>query len=244
MKKSPWFFVILAAVVSVTLPVGITAQKNKNQQPPVTSTILDIRADSTAYHIHSDSPLSGTNLYKNGVDSVISHFQETPEWELDTRSSPTRKLFVNFSDPVPGTILENPAFTSSYLPGRLVSKCYLFYGAGIAVGNMTGLGSTRPCPLIFNIDVNKSLRYRVNLNSLWEPGTEDALFTCTSVIDPNNPTSQCNQWIVEPNGLDGVTGQRRSIARLTKVTVLSGGRTSETPIGDYYMIFRFSVTNP
>jgi hypothetical protein len=246
MKKTHQFFVIMALALSISQPAEYLAQKNqKRQTTPVTSTILDIRADNTAYRLHSDSPLSGSSVYRNGVDSVISHFQETPEWELDARSSPTRKMFIDLSDAVPGTIVESPPFTSNYVAGRLESKCYLLYGAGTAVGNMTGLGSTRPCPLIFNLDdLNKSIRYRINMNSGWEPGTDDALFTCANVVDFNNPSSQCNQWNVEPNGLDFVTGQRRSIARLVKVTVLSGGRTNETPIGDYYITFRLGITNP
>jgi hypothetical protein len=245
MKQARWFCVIAALSISIILPNGGIAQKNqKNQQPPVTSTLLDIGADNTVYRLHSDSPLSGSNVYKNGVNSVISHFQETPEWELDARSSPTRKIFVDFSDPVPGTVVESPPFISSYVAGRFVSKCYLLYGDGSAVGNMTGLGSTRPCPLIFNIDMSKSIRYRINMNSVWEPGTDDALFTCTNVVDATIASSQCNSWSVDPNGLDGITGQRRSIARLVKVTVLSGGRTFETSIGDYYMTFRFGITNP
>ena len=248
MKKTHWFYLIMALAVNVSLSAGGSAQKNPKNQPvttPVTSTILDLRADNTAYRIHSDSPLSGSNVYRNGVDSVISRFQETPEWELDARSSPTRKMFIDLNDPVPGTVVESPPYTSSYVAGRLETKCLLLYGAGIAVGNMNGLGSTRPCPLIFNLDpLSNSTRYRINMNSVWDPGTDNALFTCTSVIDPNNPASKCNQWRVEPNGLDGVTGQRVSIARLIKVTVLNGGRTTETPIGDYYMTFRFEVTNP
>lgn len=245
MKNPHWLLVIFALVLSIGWPVAYVAQKNqKNRPTPVTSTILDIMADNTAYRIHSDSPLSGSGIYRNGVDSVISQFQEIPEWELDTRSSLTRKMFVDFGDPVPGTVLETPPFMSNYVAGRFVSKCYLLYGAGTAVGNMAGLGSTRPCPLIFNFDVSKNTRYRIDMNSVWDPGTEDALFTCTNVVDFNNQSSQCNQWSVEPNGLDALTGQRRSIGRLVKVNVLSGGRTTEIPIGDYYMTFRLGVTNP
>ena len=246
MKKTHWFLVVVTLTVSVSLSVEGLAQKNqKNKTTPVTSIVLDIGTDNTAYRIHSDSPVSGKNFYQNGVDSVISQFQEIPEWELDARSSPTRKMFADFSDPVPGTFVENPPFTSSYVAGRFESKCYLLYGAGIAVGNMNGLGSMRRCPLIFNLDpLSQSTRYRVDMNSVWDAGTEDALFTCTNVIDLNNPSSQCNQWRVEPNGVDGITGQRRSIARLVKITVLRGGRTTETPIGDYYMTFNFGITNP
>lgn len=245
MKKTHWFFATLALVLSIAQPAEYVAQKNqKSKTTPVTSTILDITVDNTAYRIHSDSPLSGSSVYKNGVDLVISRFQDPLEWELDARSSTTRKMFVDFSDPVPGTVVESPSFTSNYVSGRFVSKCYLLYGAGTAVGDMAGLGSTRSCPLIFNFEVSKSTRYRIDMNSVWDAGTDDALFTCTNVVDPNNPTSQCNQWNVEPNGLDGVTGQRRNIARLIKVNVLNGGRTTETPIGDYYMTFKLGVTNP
>jgi len=245
MKKAHWLFAVLALALSICEPTEYIAQKNQKSKPtPVTSTILDIGTDNTVYHLHSDSPLSGTNVYKNGVDSVISQFQEIPEWELDARPSPVRKMYIEFSDPVPGTILESPPFTSSYVGGRFVSKCYLLYGAGIAVGDMSGLGSVRSCPLIFNFDMSKNTRYRVDMNSVWATGTEDALFTCTQVVDPNNPNSQCKQWSVEPNGQNSITGQRRSVGRLVKVNVLSGGRTTETPIGDYYMTFKVGITNP
>lgn len=125
------------------------AQKTKST--PVTSAIQDLRADNIPYRLHSDSPLSGTSIYKNNLDSVISQLQTSNEWELSTLSSTARKIFVDFSDPLPGSYTENAPFQSQYVAGRFVTKCYLLYntrgGQGYdAIGNMTGLNLTRVCP--------------------------------------------------------------------------------------------------
>lgn len=217
---------------------------------PVTSTIQDLRPDNLPYLIHSDAPLSGTNVYRNNVDSVISQFQSSPqEWELSSLSSPTRLIFVDFSSPVPGSITDAP-FASAYVAGRFVTKCLLLYpspgpNGNIAVGNMTGLDSTLPCPLLFRFDVNGTI-YRVRMDQQNYPGTDNALATCTGVLDPLNPsTSPCNAWTITPAAINGGTdnGQPRNVTELVKVSTVKG-KTVEQHLGYYYMTFKFGITKP
>lgn len=241
---------------SLTLCLGLALSSaslaGKPSTPPVTSTILDLRADNTPYRIHSDSPISGTNSYRNGVDSVISQIQSPPEWELSAQSSTTREMFVDFGDPAPGSSTSSAPFASQYVAGRFVTKCYLLYNTGggpgdyIAVGNMTGLGSAQPCPMLFVFNLGGST-YRVWMNPVQYYGTDNALVTCTGVVDPLNPgTSKCNKWTIGPTGTIGgadSTGQLRNVTQLTKQTTVKGKTVDET-LGYYYMTFNISVTNP
>src|SRR5947209_4186658 len=180
MKKNSLLIAIPALFTLLSLTAGVFA--GKNSATPVTSTLQDIRADNTPYRLHSDSPLSGKSYYSNGVDSVVSQLQSSPEWELSALSSTTRKMFVDFNDPVPGSTTANAPIASGYVTGRFVTKCYLLYntqgGQGYpAVGNMMGLNSTRPCPMVFRFDLNGTT-YHVMMNSVQYSGTDDALVTC------------------------------------------------------------------
>src|SRR5947209_5382397 len=96
MKKNSLLIAIPALFTLLSLTAGVFA--GKNSATPVTSTLQDIRADNTPYRLHSDSPLSGKSYYSNGVDSVVSQLQSSPEWELSALSSTTRKMFVDFND--------------------------------------------------------------------------------------------------------------------------------------------------
>ncbi len=249
MKKNSLMVSILALLVALSLTVGVFA--GSNSTTPVTSTLQDIRADNTPYRLHSDSPLSGKNYYKNGVESMISQLQSSQEWELSALSSTTRKMFVDFNDPVAGSATSNAPIASGYVTGRFVTKCYLLYnttGKGYpAVGNMIGLNSTRPCPMVFRFDLNGTT-YHVMMNSVQYGGTDDALATCTNVVDPTHPsTSQCNAWSITPTATNGgtdSTGQPRNLTRLTKTVQLSKGQTTEQTLGDYYMTFNIGITNP
>jgi hypothetical protein len=246
----------LSLVATLTLCLGFAlssgTRAGKPSTPPVTSTILDLRPDNTPYRIHSDSPLSRTNSYRNGVDSVISQLQSTPEWELSALSSSTRKMFIDFGDPVPGSSTSSAPFSSQYVAGRFITKCYLLYNPGggpgdyIAVGNMTGLNSARPCPMLFRFDWN-GITYRVWMNPAQYYGTDNALVTCTGVIDPLNPSSsKCNKWTIGPTGTNGgvdSSAQVRNLTQLTKLTTARGATTEET-IGYYHMTFNIGLTNP
>jgi hypothetical protein len=249
MRKKSRLGATLALCFGFVLTAGAFAQKSKTTA--VTSTIQDLRADNMPYRIHSDAPHSGTNIYKNGVNSVISQLQSSPEWELSALSSTTRKMFVDFGDPAPGSSTGSAPFSSQYVIGRFVTKCYLLYntngGRGYsAVGNMTGLNSTLPCPMLFQFDLSGT-SYRVWMNPVQYFGTDNALVTCTDVVDPLNPsTSKCNKWSIEPTAINGGTdaaGQPRNLTQLVQVSSAKG-HTTEQHIGYYYMTFNIGVTNP
>ena len=96
MKKNFLIFALVASFFALTLEVA--AQKNKTTDTPVTSTILDADGNSIPYSIHSDF----LGSYKNGVGSVVSRIQGIGDWELDMLASPSRRLFVDFGNPVSG----------------------------------------------------------------------------------------------------------------------------------------------
>ena len=247
---------ILSTLVTIALFVGAAFSSSsagpKPKTTPVTSTIQDLRPDNTPYRIHSDSPLSGTNTYTHNVNSVVSQFQSPPEWELSTLSSTTRKIFVDFGDPAPGSSTSSAPFTSQYVVGRFVTQCFRLYNPGggpndyIAVGNMIGLNFAQPCPMLLRFDLN-GIIYRVEMDQIRYPGSDDALVTCTGVVDPLSPsTSQCNKWTIGPTAINGGTdagGQPRNLTELVKVTT-SKGKTTEQHLGYYFMTFNIGISNP
>ncbi len=239
MKRS--YSLILALTLVAGLVLSSAALAGKSTTTPVTSTVLDLDANFMPYSIHSDSIASG--IYKNGVDSVISQLQSSQEWELSALSSPARTMYVNFKSPVDPNNMNAP-LTEGWVMGRFVTKCYLRWnttnGPGYpAVGNMTGLDSTRACPMVFRFDLN-GVTYRVEMNSVQYAGTDEALITCTGVV---SGTSNCNQWRIEPNGSDPVTGQKRNLVRLIKLATVKG-KTTDQILGDYYMTFNVGISNP
>ena len=93
-----------------------------------------------------------------------------------------------------------------------------------------GLNSTRPCPMVFRFDLNGTT-YHVMMNSVQYSGTDDALVTCTNVVDPTHPsTSQCNGWRITPTATNGgtdLTLQPRNLTRLAKtVQEMGTGKAS------------------
>lgn len=250
MKRN--FPLIATLILCLVFGLSFATQAGKSTTTPVTSTILDLRADNTPYRIHSDSPLSGTSVYRNGVNSVVSQLQSPPEWELSALSSTTRKMFVDFGDPALGSTTADAPFASQYVTGRFVTKCYLLYNTGggpgdyATVGNMTGLNSTLPCPMVFRFDLSGVI-YRIEMNPPQYLGTDNALVTCTGVVDPLHPnTSKCNQWSIGPTGTNGgvdSSGQLRNLTQLMKQTT-SKGKTVEQSLGYYYMTFNIGITNP
>src|SRR4029077_14706539 len=102
-------------VASLTLCLGFVLSSatlaGKPTTTSVTSTLLDLRADNTPYRIHSDSACSGTSNYNNGANSVVSQIQSSPpEWELSALSSTTRKIYVDFGEPAPGSLTSAAPF--------------------------------------------------------------------------------------------------------------------------------------
>ena len=222
MKKISFLLILLALG---TLTVDVLAQKGQpSADTPVTTTIQNIDSNGMSFRVQSDSQ----GVYKNGVNSVVSIVQGIGNWELDMLSSVNRRIFVDFSDPVPNTNPNNlpPPFLVGYVPARFISKC---------VTNITTLtaGATTLCPLAVAMDYNGT-RYAIRIEKVNYPGTQEVLWTCTSVA-----SGKCNLWKMQSDPL----GQGKVAAQLLKITTVKG-KTVEEKRGQYYFSFSVDVTNP
>ena len=221
MKKT---ILLLTAVMMLAMTFNVSAQKTANK--PVTSTIKDSDANFMPYRLQSD--LLGA--YKNGVDSTESIIQGIGDWELDMLSSSTRRVFVDFADPVPNTNPSNIAPPpSAYYPVRFLSQCSV---RGKNLQNLA-LNTTVKCPVVLAVDYGAQ-RYSLRFNTVNYPGTNDVSWTCTSAA-----SGKCNGWRMQsdPNGLGKVSAQ------LLKITTVKG-KITEQAIGKYYFSFDITLTNP
>ena len=221
MKKNFLIFALVAALFALTFEAS--GQKNKTTNTPVTSTIQDADQNFVPFRIQSD--LLGS--YKNNSNSVISQIQGIGDWELDMLASPTRRIFVDFGDPVAGNDPSKPPpFSTAYVPARFLDQC------SSDLRNLT-LNSTQRCRMVIAVDYN-SVRYSIRFNAINYPGTTEPLWTCTSA-----PSGKCSSWRMEsdPSGTGKIIGQ------LLKITT-SRNRTVEELLGKYYFSFAVQVTNP
>lgn len=229
MRKS---LLLIAAVCLITgYSRGDIAQGRKVTATSVTTTIQGLGPDAVpTYRLQSDQ----LGSYKNGVDSVISNIQATfGDWELDTKSSLARTVFLDFRDLVPGSNPNQlpPPFLYGTAHARLISKCS---AAGGDLRTMW-LGSTLLCPLSIAFDyAGSSYALRMNANF---PGTEFAKWTCVAT-DSN---SKCNQWRLEPSAEHDT--QPKNVAQLVRLVTVRGKTTNEDR-GAYYLSFVVDVTNP
>lgn len=162
--------------------------------------------------------------YVDGTESVVSIIQRNPEeYELSTASSATRAIFVDFGAKIRDGYHGGAPFDTGLVKGRFVSKCFQL-GTG-SVGTMNGVGSTLECPLPFVFDYNGS-QWQLRMNSANEPGTDNAIFTCTAAAS----SGQCTAWSVAPGGVDG-----RNVARLIRIPLK--GKTVHYDHGEYYITF-------
>jgi hypothetical protein len=222
---------LLIAIAAILLmSANVFSQKTTTTNIPVTSTIADSDAANLAiYQIKSD----GSSYMNKTAESVISILQSSGEWELDARSSPNRRVYVDFSDPI--VMGMQPPIAAGWYPARLVTKCYLL-GTN-RLNNMPGLNSTLQCPLTLNI-INGSNTYRMDMNSVWNPGTDNALVSCTGVV---SGSTKCNKWRIEPNNY--YNGQVKNLGHLVRVYT-SKGKTVEEEKGNFYMNFSITISNP
>jgi len=216
------------------------AQKTQSKSVPVTSTIAGTGAlpDPTVFNYRIQGDLLGP--YHDAVDSVVSQLQTGGDWILDTQASSVRSILIDFRDPVPNSN-PNPPFSVEQIPAKVLTESLFLYGNG-KISSMTGLNSTLLTPLLLRFDTGGN-SYRIRMSSLNYPETNYALVTCTSVVDPSNPTtSQCNQWRIDPS-VTQPDGQTKNIAKLVRFYT-SRGKTVEEDHGDFYMSFSLDITNP
>ena len=233
---------IFLVITIVSLGLGFVATSGvlaANPATPLTTTLegTGSLADPTIANYRIQSDLSGA--YNDGVASVVSQFQKNGnDYELSTLGSTTRKLLYDFRDPA--SVGANPPFQVQTARGRVVTKTYIRY-PDKRPATMKGLDSTLVTPLAWRVDLDNGDSYRIWMDSVRYPGTNDALITCTGVVDPANLyTSQCNQWKIEP-----IVTQPggKNIGRLVRIYT-SRGKTIEEDRGDFYLSFSLKITNP
>ena len=237
MKRTTSLIAMTFMIVSLISATGAFAQRTVKRAIPVTTSIAGTGAlpDASIPNYRIQSDLVGA--YLHNVDGVTSELQTGGDWRAEALASPTRKMLFDFRDPVANSNA-NPPFLVGQAPGMVETKSYLLYGNGKIAG-MSGLNSTLVTPLVLRFDFNGVI-YRILMNSAAYPVTNYALVTCTGVVSSTNP--QCNQWTVEPS-VTQPDGQLKNIARLIRYST-SKGKTVEENLGDFYMSFSISITNP
>jgi len=232
MKKISFLLILL---VLGTLTIDVLAQKGKpTADTPVTTTINDSYIDFNIgllkyYRIKSDT----RGVYKNGVDSVASIIQGIGDWELDTKLSTVRTVFIDFRDPVPfGISGQNPSvpFQSALVPLRFISKCA---EVGINMRTLI-LNQIVECPLAISL-THDGATYAVRMNANY-PGTELVKWTCVA----QNNSSQCVSWQMDSSVFRDSEFKNRG--QLIKVA--SNRRQTDQLLGQFYFSFKINVTNP
>jgi hypothetical protein len=217
MKKS----VALLAAILVLLVFEAAAQKVKDT--PVTSAIENADLAAVPYRLQSDS----LGAYQNGVSSVESIVQGIGDWELDLLASPTRRVFVDFGDPVLDSNPNPPA--SGFYPVRFLSQCS---ARGYNLRNLAA-GATVLCPMIVAVDVGAD-RFSLRFNAVNFPGTNDVAWTCTAAA-----SGKCTAW-----RLRSVSGETSTVvAQLLKITIVRN-RTTEEARGKFNFSFDVGLTAP
>ncbi len=236
MKKITFLLVLL---VLTTLTNVALAQKGKTGSDiPVTSTIHDADADNrdvtglpTPYRIQSDT----LGTYKNQIDSVESIIQGIGDWELNTKTSAVRKVFIDFRDPVSADLSNqtpNPPFQSEKVPLRFISKCTQ---QTVKMQDMT-LNNSYLCPLAISLDYGGAT-YAVRMNPSNFSGTDWAQWTCLSL----NSSGKCSNWQMVPSSFHD--GTRKARGQLLKISTVKG-KTVEEKRGVFYLSFKIDATNP
>jgi hypothetical protein len=245
--------ILLAVLLAcLTLPISAMTQHTAaSQKPPppsnvpVTSTIVDyidvtnlprfwmqVRSDGAAY------------ANANNVQSV----EYGGDWILDTKSS-TRKVFLDFSKPIPGTGPNGgdpvAPFNSALVLARLTAEC-VKYGTDMSTMQAD---STINCPLaIFFSDSGHDYFLQMNpvAGGYVCPETDYVNITCNG-----STNSKCNNWTIAPNGFRGGCATadcslKQNVGRLSQLVPVKGKSGSTTPVnqGDFYVAFSIGVTNP
>ncbi len=241
-------FTICLALISTTL-----AQRIKDV--PVTVVIkdyvdvLDLAGGSQRIPMQVQS--DGAGSYKNSK-SLISVIQGSGDWELDTGvtiSKPTRKAFIDFSQPIAGSAPDGgdpiAPFVTALVSPRFRAKLSQ-YGLNMLT---IGYGQTVQVPMTigFYYPAGSSDLYRIHNTpddqSIFPYAETDLVdMTCTEV-DAN---FQCNRWQIRPDGAKGgcVTADcsvKRNVIKLVKV-ITRGASVTEINQGDFYMTFSIEIT--
>lgn len=223
----PTLFLLLLLVTA-----SLCAQNIANRPPPgdsdvpATTTLNDSDGTGTFFRIQSD----GLGSYRNGIDSVQSIIQGIGDWEMDAKSSGTRRVYIDFGDPVvPGDV--SAPFASALVPARFISKCA---SLGFKLRDMT-LGQIRQCPLATSFDFGGS-SYRITMNPANFATTEWVQWTCLATAG-----GRCSSWEMGPSVVQS-DGQRKARGQLIKIG--TGKRNPDQLLGEFYFAFKIGVTTP
>lgn len=208
---------------------GSTFQRSAAAGPardtPATTTIQNSDGSGTFFRIQSDM----LGSYLNGGNSVISRIQAIGDWELDTKSSPVRRVYIDFGDPViPGDA--TAPFSSAYVPMRIISKCL---DSGIKMQNFA-LNQTVNCPLSITFDY-LGLGYAVRMNAN-NPGTQLVTWKCLATA-----SGKCVSWQMTPNVIQA-DGQKKVKGQLIRLAI--NKQNPEVKLGQCYFSFAINVTTP
>jgi hypothetical protein len=237
--------VIAAAAILAVAPFEVVAKAAGGRPSALSLTsyiYVPVNADGTtdAGAVIANDGVEG---YLNNVDSVVSALQ-TPggEWELNTRSSATRKMWLTFGA---DNAYRNLPGDRSYVAASIITHCGNV--GATQVGSLTRGTSVTACPATFRFDNDPktaSTYYRIGFNSTVRPGTEYLRFTCTAFGgNASNPLTSdpCVRWEVTPADVDG---DGRSFGRLVPVTETKTSLTEGASLGDFPFNFRMVITKP
>ena len=240
-------FAIAASCMLIAAPplTAAKAQKPGSNITQVTSIVNDDDSGiAPALQIQSDQ----LGPYVGDVTGVRSYIQTASAgtiWAIDSYyvKSPDRKVYLSFSEPIPGTGPNggDPVSPpSGYYVARLGSECDNFGNSMFALP----AGQTMACPMNAHFDYGgKTYDLHMADRNVNFPETNHINITC---VYPTSGTAPCSQWHLWPSvpytAPDGTT-KYRSIANLSYETTVKNQLTYVKQ-GDFYFSFSIVVTNP
>ena len=241
MNKLSRLFILASLCISlgILLPVlgtgPIANGAGRTSDIAVTSTLNTTGSvtpnPGTNYRIEGD----GNGQYYNGASSVSSILQgSSGDWIVDTSTSATRTILIDLRQSVPNSGAQQ-IFAYEYLPVRIIVKCSEAIAGSFPAMK---LNQTLSCPTGVSFKyagVSYGLMMSSGPNSdIDYAETNNPQVTCTAVSSSN----QCNAWTIAP--IQQANGPVENIARLRQP--LKNGTFLN--LGDFYVTFAFSVTNP
>lgn len=214
-----------AALLFSSMADNYTEAAPPAKNTPATTTFQSSDGTGTFLRLQGD----GLGSYLNGVSSVSSIIQAIGDWEIDTKSSPTRKAYIDFGDPiVPGDT--TAPFPSAMVPFRMISKCL---DSGIKMQSFT-LNQTVNCPLSLTFSYG-GLDYAVRMNTV-NVGTDLVKWTCLATN-----AGKCTSWVMTPSAIQA-TGERKNKGQLIRLAI--NKQNPEKTLGMFYFAFQVNVTTP
>ena len=208
--------------------LSATAFAGQTTNTPVTTTIADADANGPL-RIQSDGAVPYTNS-----SSVHSLIEGGSDWVLDTNYSrtPTRSAYIDFGDPIagsgPGGGDPVAPFASALVRARFIAQCHQTNVRMFAIP----AGSTAICLMATGFSYGGT-DYRLAMNPSNYADTNWVNVTCQAAGSNGN----CISWLLGPSAIYGTPKNSTKLLKIAK-------NGSVTDLGDFYMSFSISVTNP